>query len=151
MQSYLRELSNEFGESTNGIRLELNRLTDAGLLEAEKKDGNKIVYKAKKEHPLFNEIRKMVAKYTGVDDLLRIVLESIGDLKKAFIVGDYANGMDGGTIEIVLIGKIKIHYLEALIDRLKKETNKEVIYHVFEKEQEVDFSIYGKKMLIFAA
>jgi len=31
-KSYLRELAEEFGESTNSVRLELNRLTQAGLL-----------------------------------------------------------------------------------------------------------------------
>ena len=32
--SYLREIAAEFGESTNGIRLELNRLSEAGVLES---------------------------------------------------------------------------------------------------------------------
>lgn len=151
MQSYLRELSNEFGESTNGIRLELNRLTDAGLLETEKGKGNTIMYKAQKTHPLFNEISKMVAKYTGVNDLLSIVLESIGDLKKAYLVGDYSKGIDGGVIEIVLVGKIKVHYLEALIIKLKEETNREVKYHVFKSEKVMDSTKFDHKMLIFAA
>ena len=31
-KSYLRGLESEFGESTNAIRVELNRLEDAGLL-----------------------------------------------------------------------------------------------------------------------
>jgi len=30
-RSYLRELAEEFGESTNSVRVELNRLTEAGL------------------------------------------------------------------------------------------------------------------------
>ena len=31
--AYLRGLADEFGESTNGVRVELNRLMEAGLLE----------------------------------------------------------------------------------------------------------------------
>jgi len=31
-RSYLRELAEEFGESTNSVRVELNRLNEAGLL-----------------------------------------------------------------------------------------------------------------------
>jgi hypothetical protein len=38
-KAYLRGLSDEFGESSNGVRLELNRLTKAGLLTSES-DGN---------------------------------------------------------------------------------------------------------------
>ena len=32
--AYLRGLAEEFGESTNGVRVELNRLSEAGLLES---------------------------------------------------------------------------------------------------------------------
>ena len=37
MSAYLRELSDEFGESTNGVRVELNRMAKAGILETENK------------------------------------------------------------------------------------------------------------------
>lgn len=40
MKAYLRGLAEEFGESTNAIRLELNHLEEAGLLTAET-EGNK--------------------------------------------------------------------------------------------------------------
>ena len=46
MKSYLRELASEFEESTNSVRLELNRLKEAGLLESEAK-GNLVMYNAK--------------------------------------------------------------------------------------------------------
>jgi DNA-binding transcriptional regulator PaaX len=39
-KSYLRGLETEFGESTNSIRVELNRLENAGLLSAST-EGNK--------------------------------------------------------------------------------------------------------------
>jgi len=38
--SYLRNLEGEFGESTNGIRLELNKFEKAGLLQSQV-SGNK--------------------------------------------------------------------------------------------------------------
>ena len=34
MKAYLRQLADEFGESTNAVRVELNRLKEAGLLES---------------------------------------------------------------------------------------------------------------------
>jgi DNA-binding transcriptional regulator PaaX len=43
--SYLRGLEAEFGESTNAIRLELNKLEEAGLLSSEL-NGNKKFFKA---------------------------------------------------------------------------------------------------------
>jgi DNA-binding transcriptional regulator PaaX len=50
-QAYLRALADEFGESTNAVRVELNRLSDAGLLESEPV-GNTILYKANQKHPI---------------------------------------------------------------------------------------------------
>lgn len=35
-KAYLRGLADEFGESTNALRLELNHLESAGLLKARK-------------------------------------------------------------------------------------------------------------------
>lgn len=52
MKSYLRGLADEFGESTNAIRLELNHLEEAELLRAGY-EGNKKVYQANPSHPLF--------------------------------------------------------------------------------------------------
>lgn len=51
-QSHLRGLADEFGESTNAIRKELNNLTKAGFLLKET-DKNKIAYKANVKHPFF--------------------------------------------------------------------------------------------------
>ena len=45
-KAYLRELAAEFGESTNSVRIELNRLTDAKLLKSTN-FGRKIIYSAK--------------------------------------------------------------------------------------------------------
>ncbi|MFM8685421.1 MAG: ArsR family transcriptional regulator, partial [Bacteroidota bacterium] len=43
--SYLRLLAEEFEESTNSVRVELNRLTQAGLLQSYQ-EGNTVQYKA---------------------------------------------------------------------------------------------------------
>ena len=44
-KSYLRQLSSEFGESTNGIRVELNRLVKAKLLKSRHR-GRVVEYQA---------------------------------------------------------------------------------------------------------
>ena len=50
------------GESTNGIRKELNHLYDAGYINKVKVN-NKVEYKANTEHPLFDVLRKVVLKH----------------------------------------------------------------------------------------
>lgn len=118
-QSYLRSLAEEFGESTNSVRVELNRLTEAGFLES-KAQGNTVVYKANKRHPLFPEITGIVGKYLGLDRLMDQIIDQLGDLQQAWVVGDYAEGKDSGIVDLVLVGDIDRNYLGSLV--LKAET-----------------------------
>ena len=59
IRAYLRELASEFGESTNSIRVELNRLSKAKLLSS-KNAGRTIEYRANTKHTLFHEIHSLV-------------------------------------------------------------------------------------------
>lgn len=61
IRSYLRALAEEFQESTNSVRLELNRLEAADMLLSSR-EGNKKYFRANTAHPLYEEIHKMVLK-----------------------------------------------------------------------------------------
>lgn len=117
-QGYLRQLATEFGESTNSIRVELNKLTEAQILNARSEGRNKI-YKANLTHPLFEEIRSIVLKSTGIDKVVQNIINKLGSVKLAFIRGDYATGKDSGLIDLVLIGD-DINAAE--LDRVKTKT-----------------------------
>ena len=101
--SYLRQLATEFGESTNGIRLELNRLNKSKILKSEK-NGRNIIYKANVNHPLFEDIRNIVLKSIGIDKVLSNIIRKLGTIQLAFIRGDYAIGQDTGLIDLVVVG-----------------------------------------------
>ena len=119
-KAYLRQLSSEFDESTNGIRVELNRLVEAKILDAETNGRNKF-YKANKSHPLFGEIRNIVLKSTGIEKVISDILNKLGDIEIAFIRGDYAMGHDSGLIELVVVGD-KVNRKE--LERVRKKTEK---------------------------
>ena len=68
-RSYLRNLETEFGESTNAIRLELNKFEKAGLLKTEL-DGNKKYFRANTNHPLYNDINSILLKQIGFDKII---------------------------------------------------------------------------------
>jgi DNA-binding transcriptional ArsR family regulator len=82
-KSYLRHLESEFGESTNAIRLELNKLEEAGMLNSQF-EGNKKIYQANKQHPLFNDINSIILKYTGIDWIVEYLVKRLGDVKKVY-------------------------------------------------------------------
>jgi hypothetical protein len=117
---YLRQLSHEFGESTNGIRVELNKLCDAKILSA-RKSGRQKLFRANVDHPLFVDIRNIVLKSTGIDIVISNIIKKIGNLNKAFVRGDYAVGQDTGLIDLVLIGE-NVNIKET--ERVKSKTEK---------------------------
>ena len=111
---YLNGLASEFNESTNSIRKELNHLSEAGYLE-KYKDNNKVGYKANTEHPLFDILQKVVYKHLGLEEIVERVLERMGLVQMILLVGDYAQGLDSGTIDVVLVGnQLNTEYIDAL-------------------------------------
>lgn len=85
-KSYLRGLETELGDSTNGIRLELNKLEEAGLLKT-RINGNKKIFQADANHPLFDDIHNILLKFTGLDKVIEKVIENLGQLEHVFLVG----------------------------------------------------------------
>jgi hypothetical protein len=83
------------------------------LLTCEK-EGRNIYYKANNSHPLFPEIRSMVGKVMGLDQVMDSILTRLGDLEKAYLIDDYAEGKDTGIIDLVLVGNIDQYHLNDL-------------------------------------
>ncbi|MGE8377174.1 MAG: ArsR family transcriptional regulator [Sphingobacterium sp.] len=102
-RGYLRGLADEFKESTNAIRRELNQLTDAGYLIREESD-NKIFYRVNVKHSLFYSLRELIHKFLGIEAFVDKVLEKAGDVEEVALLGDYARGVDSGHIEILVKG-----------------------------------------------
>jgi len=117
-RAYLRGLADEFGESTNSVRVELNRLSEAGLLESAD-EGRTKVYRANAAHPLYPEVQRIVAKTVGLDKVVEQVVSRLGNVELAFITGDYAKGKDSGLIDLVLVGEIDKTYLQNLVEKLE--------------------------------
>lgn len=138
MKTYLRELASEFGESTNSVRVELNRLTEAGLLESEAR-GNIVWYKARQTHPLFPEINSIVSKFTGVDRIVDDIVRRLGDLEAAYLIGDYAAGRDSGIIDLILVGKVDNRYLSDLIAKAESLINRRIRYLVMEPAESKEY------------
>ena len=132
-ESYLNSLANEFGESTNSVRKELNNLSSAGYLNKQSKN-NKIVYKANTKHPLFKIIQKIVHKHLGIEDILETVYNRIGDVEKVLLLGDYAKGIDSGEIELLIVGKnINKKYLDEISPKIEKKINRKVNFFISNK------------------
>lgn len=134
---YLRGLEQEFGESSNSIRLELNRFEKAGMLVSYSK-GNKKFFQANRKHPLFNEIHNIVLKHIGFDTIINNVIEKLGDVKQVYISGDFALGKDSQIIDLILVGDINQQYLIQLVQKAEKLITRKIRFIIFENYEELD-------------
>lgn len=133
--AYLRNLEDEFGESTNGIRLELNKFEKAGFLSSIKA-GNKKVFTANTKHPLFKEINKIILKMTGIEYVVDYIVQRIGDLKKVYLVGKLAQGHNSEIIDLVLVGNnLNKPFLLEQIEKAEKKINKKIRYVIYSLEE----------------
>ena len=129
-KAYLRGLESEFGESTNAIRLELNRFEKAGMLSSQN-EGNRKVFSANTSHPLFPEIQNLLRKHLGIDQLIEHVLEHLGEVEKVYLTGAFAHGQESADIEILLVGgNVDTGYLETLILKATKHIKKNIRYEL---------------------
>lgn len=135
-KGYLRGIAEEFNESTNAIRKELNQLSDAGYL-SRTSENNRIYYQANTQHPLFQSLQNLVRTYLGIDQAVDYVLERAGDVETVSLLGDYAKGVDSGTIELMVLGdELDKAYLLQLSAKLEKLLDKEIKLY-FERPEEV--------------
>ena len=132
-KGHLNGLATEMGESTNGIRKELNHLQEAGYLQ-KLKVNNKVEYKANTKHPLFETLRKVVFKHLGLEDLVEKVLERMGNVDQIILIGDYAKGNDSGLIEVFLIGQdLNMEYISQLEDKIEDLIGRKVSFYLASK------------------
>ncbi len=131
-KSYLRNLASEFGESTNAIRLELNKFEKAGMLQSEL-EGNKKLYKANINHPLFKDINNIVFKYVGLDWIVDHIVSKLGNLESVYLSGTFAKGIDSKQIDLIILGKVDEDYLRELCEKIGKKINRKIEYTIVEK------------------
>jgi hypothetical protein len=132
--SYLRELAKEFGVSTNAVREELNQLTKTNLLKSEK-NGRNVYYMANQDHPLFPELRSMVSKVIGLDQVIEGIVNRLGDLEQAYLIGDYAEGKDTGIIDLLLVGDINQYHLNDLSRKTERYINRKIRSLVLSRQE----------------
>ena len=136
--SYLRELAKEFNVSTNSVREELNQLTRTKLLTFQK-SGRQVFYKANQEHPLFPELKSMVSKVMGIDQVVDGIVTRLGDLEQAYLLDDYAEGKDSGIIDLVLVGNVDQYHLNDLSRKTERYIKRKIRTLVLSRNEFKEF------------
>jgi predicted nucleotidyltransferase len=96
----LTEIISRAGSGRGAVQRELEKLTDVGIV-ATAAYGNRKLYHANRESPVFNELHQLVLKTVGIVDPLREALTPYRQsIKSAFVYGSIAKGKDTANSDI---------------------------------------------------
>jgi predicted nucleotidyltransferase len=100
---YANELIALAGSGSGAVQRELSQLAAAGLVTVSR-IGNQKHYQANAAAPVFEELRGLVLKTSGLVDVLRSALAPLaGQVKLAFVFGSVAKATDTVTSDIDLL------------------------------------------------
>jgi predicted nucleotidyltransferase len=130
---HLRELERYTGCAVGTVQTEMKKLTRLDLV-IKRRDGNRLYYRANREHPLYPEIRGMVVKTIGVVDVLREALEKCPEIVIAFVFGSVAAKQEKASsdIDLMVIGSVGLRKVTGILTEKAAMVNREINPHVIE-------------------
>lgn len=134
---YMHELGEILGKKPGVFQRTLNGLAEEGFVYSVFR-ANARFFKANTDHPLYPELKKIVAKTSGAEGMLRHLMEKLRDVKMALMYGSFAKGTQqaASDIDILIVGKptVENKFLKE-IPRLEKSLQREVNYKLYSKEE----------------
>ena len=130
---HVREIARMTGRPANTLYRELATLAGAGLLHR-RLQGNQVHYGANPESPIYEELRGILKKTTGVADVLRKALAPLaGRIELAFVYGSVASGKEGprSDVDLMLVGGLKFEDAIHALARAEKALRREINPHVY--------------------
>jgi hypothetical protein len=107
---FVRQIARQVETSVGTVQRELALLAGAGLIKRSAV-GSHVFYQANQEHPEFPELRALLAKTTGVFQMLKAALAPLSSrISLAFVYGSAARGEEkaASDIDLMVIGAITL-------------------------------------------
>lgn len=133
---HVREIVRRTGQEINGVRRELSRLKQIGLLKSEARQ-NRLFYTLNFDFLLFYELLRMIGKSTGLGGRLLTEQSKIGKVKLAVIALRYLLGAKAleSEVDLLLVGKLNLDELKKLVAETEQQNGREINYTVMTEEE----------------
>lgn len=120
-EHYLRELAALLHVDPANLSRELATLIRQGLFVARVR-GRQKYFRLNRDHPLYDELRRIIFKTVGVIGQLERVLAQVPGIQEAYLYGSFARDQQDpqSDIDILLIGDPEGKQLEQAIRRVER-------------------------------
>jgi predicted nucleotidyltransferase len=129
----LHEIARATHTQPGTVRRELSLLTQAGVLLRDVQ-GNQVRFHANESYPIYDELRSILKKTSGVADQLRAALAPLADsIVTAFVYGSVASGQENlnSDIDLMIVGEVRFEVVIRLIHPYQQELRREINPHVY--------------------
>ncbi len=133
----LREISRLVEISSGSVQHELRQLVEADLVRRSEQNGL-VTYRANAASPIFAELRSIVEKTSGIEELVRKALEPAGPrIRLAFIYGSIAKGSSTSRsdLDVLVVGAITFGELMKLLGPVEEKIGREVSPRLFSEKE----------------
>ena len=125
---YLRQIVRLTGTSVGAVQRELELLTGAELLHRTVQ-GRQVYFQANRDSPIFPELHGLFAKTTGLVDILRGGLASLGDrVQVAFVFGSAARSelRAASDIDLLVVGEAMFQDVVSVLTGAQEGLGREI-------------------------
>lgn len=135
IEAHVREMARRSGFSEASLRQEMRKLKRLGLVDA-RRSGNRVYFRANRDHPLYADIHQLVIKTIGLVDVLSTAIAK-ADIAVAFVFGSIAQAKEVGhsDVDLMVIGGIGLRKLTSLLSGVTEKIGREINPHVMTKEE----------------
>ena len=133
----MRGLERDLGVSSNTVRLELNKLQEMHLIEAQEDSDNSKVknYVVNQGHPMFKTLRGIIMQFVGLDQIVDQIVKKLGNLDQVFLTGDLAEGKNSPFVDLVIVGNVDKAYMYQLIEKVEPLISKKIRVGLFKPSE----------------
>ena len=131
-----RQLERLSGIFVGNLQRELISLEQAGLLKT-RRLGNLKLYKLNHQHPLYPELKSLVAKTIGLEESLRSHLAAIEGIQAACIYGSFARKEERAKsdVDVLILGQVDEKTLIDTVKRLENMLQREINYTLYRLDE----------------
>ena len=134
---FVRQLTELLGEDSTNLSRELAKLEKLGFLTC-RLEGRQKYYQANKRSSMFEELKGLAVKATGLADHLRRALQPLkNQIRIAFIHGSFARGdaMAESDVDLILVGSLSSRDAAVCLARTGEKLGREVNYVVYDPKE----------------
>ncbi len=128
---HLRDLAERLSVDPSNLSKELGRLESEGLFQSEV-SGRQKYFQLNRHYPLFDEVRRIVAKTIAAPQLIAQSFRKIDKIEEAYLYGSFArNQQDAASdIDVLVIGAPRKEVMALTAQKLERQLGREINYTV---------------------